>query len=78
MVVEAVKRISHAHIAERLYSSFIVDWIYWIPLYSFLTGTFKPYDNIDIQPVRKLADNWSMIKSHFKLKNTGRRVEKFQ
>ena len=78
MVAEAVKQISHACIAERPYISYIMDWIYWIPLYSFLTDTFKPYDNIDIQPVRKLTNNWSMIKGQFKLKYTGRHTEKLQ
>ena len=50
-----------------------MDLLYAIPLYSFLTNTFSPYDDISRVQDGKLSKNWSVLEEKFKLKNHTRR-----
>ncbi len=51
-----------------------MDWVYGIPLYSFLTDTFVPYDDVcSIQDVH-LIQNWHLVKDKFRLVNVRTKI----
>ncbi len=73
-VAEAVKELCCAGAAGKSGAS-SMDWISGIPLYSFLTGTFVPYEDVCSKCDDFLVSNWNFLRDKFELKNVRTKIE---
>ena len=74
VVAEAVRNLCCASVAERT-GALSMDWLCGIPLYSFLTGKYEPYDDVCSTSDAALAERWSEMKNKFKLGEIKKKFE---
>ncbi len=71
-VAEAVRKLVRANTVDKG-DALSMDWIYGIPLYSFLTNTFEPYEDVCTRRDKALAESWNTLKEKFKLTDVRRK-----
>ena len=72
MIAEAVKSLLCASASDKS-GALSMDWIHGIPLYSFLTDQFAPYDDISKIRVASLTFIWDHLGTELKMKEIKRK-----
>ena len=67
MIAEATRNLSLVSAAAR-HGVLEMDWMFGIPLYSFLTDRFTPFEGICNKGDVSLTSLWSLLRVKFNLK----------
>lgn len=63
-IVFAIKKLL-SFLSTKKTRALSLDWIFGIPLYSFLAGKFEPYEKLTSQTNEMLNESWTFLENHF-------------